>query len=148
MPFNPASGPVGKFLLPADCEELVCSYLSANGFANVGVEMTAATPLPFVLVTVIDDPEDMVTARAAVQIDAFQPTMTLASTTMRQVHLLMKNLVGAPVLMSTPGPFGTNYVSIDCIEVIEGPHWEDYGSKEIRRYCARYHIGRRCNLSS
>jgi hypothetical protein len=147
MTFNPASGPAGKFLLPADCEELVISYLS-NSFSNVGTEMTAGTPLPFILVTLIDDPEDMVTAHASVQIDAFQPTMTLASTTMRQVHLLMKNLVGVPVLMSTSGPLGTNYVSVDCIEVHEGPHWEDYGSKEIKRYCARYCIGRRCNLTS
>lgn len=141
-------GQMFRFLLPADVEELVVSYLSANGFAQVGVEMTAATPLPFILVTNIVDPDDMVTARAHVQIDAFQPTMTAASATMRQVHSLMKNLVSVPVLMSTPGPFGTNYVSIDEIEVVEGPHWVDYGSKEIKRYCARYVICRRCNQTT
>jgi hypothetical protein len=133
---------VFKFLLPADIEEMCVSYLS-NTFSNVAIEMKTNAALPFILVTCIDDPEDMVTATAAIQVDAFHTSMTLASATARQSHQQMKNLVGVPVLMSN-----ATYANIDCIEVIEGPHWVDYGSKEIWRYVARYHIDRRCNLSS
>lgn len=131
-----------SFLAASDCEELVVSYLS-DTFSNVSVEMATNAPLPFILVTCLDDPEDMVTAEATMSVHTFNTDMTTASSVARQMHIQMKNLLSKPVHMSDG-----SYASIDHIEVIEGPHWVDYGSKEIWRYVARYCIGRRCNLTS
>jgi hypothetical protein len=136
------------FLLPPDIEELTISYLvNIGGFSYVSSEIfdTSAgpPPLPFIVVNCIDGGDDMVSEYALLSIHTFHNNRTSASTLSRQIHNKMKNMISIPILMSN-----SSYASIDNIEVREKPHWEDYGSKEIRRYCARYSIATRCNLTS
>jgi hypothetical protein len=135
---------VQRILLPPDIEELTISYLvHTGGFFPVSTEMFENDPLPFIVVNCIHGPDDMVTEYALVSIHTFHNDRTLASTLSRQVHNSMKNLYSVPVLMNNG-----SYANIDYLEVHEKPHFEDYGSKEIRRYCARYCIATRCNLTS
>ena len=135
---------VQVMLMPPDVEELTISYLVNNsGFSNVTTEMFENAPLPCIVVNCLDGPDDFVSEYALVSVHTFHNNRTLASTLARQVHQKMKNMYSVPVLMSN-----NTYANIDYLEIREKPHWEDYGSKEIRRYCARYCIATRCNLTS
>lgn len=133
------------FLLAPDVEELVISYLASQGFGNISTEMfvVGEDDLPFVTVNCLDAPDDYVSEYAMVSIHTFAKNRTLASDVSRRVHNSMKNMIGVPVLMSD-----NSYANVDTIDVRERPHWEDYASKEVRRYCARYRITTRCNTTS
>lgn len=100
--------------------------------------------MPFYLVNRVTGGDDMVTDCPTVSVHAFNTTRTGASTSARTMHALMKQLTAqVPVLMSD-----ASYVSVDAVYVMETPHWEDYGDKTIQRYCGRYRIELRCNLST
>lgn len=132
-----------QFLLPPDVEELLCSYLSELG--DVSVEMTNPIPqFPFYLINRIDGGDDNVTDYPVVSIHAFNTTRTLASTSARAMHKMMKQLTPlVPVLMSD-----STYASVDKVDVIETPRWIDYGDEEIHRYVGRYCVAVRCNLAT
>jgi hypothetical protein len=117
------------------------SYL-AQEYPNVAIEVPDNwTIMPFILVTKIDGPDDMVTEFDCIQLDIFHSTRTLAARYSRVVHAHMKRWTAkVPVLMSDE-----TYHSIDGLYVTESPHYEDFASKEVRRYVARYHIDLRCN---
>lgn len=132
-----------EFLLPPDVEELVISYLADQGFDNVSTEMFQDSPLPFIVVNCLTAPDDYVVEYALVSVHTFHKERTPASTLSLQVHKAMKNLIGVPVRMSDG-----SYAHIDFLEVRERPHWENYDSKEVRRYCARYCIASRCSITS
>jgi hypothetical protein len=130
-----------NFYPAPDAEELVVAYLGTT-YNNVSVDLPPNwTVFPFILVTKIDGPDDMVTEYPCVQLDCFHTDRTSASTFAYQVHNVMKRWTAqVPVLLSD----GV-YHNIDGLYVTESPHYEDYASKEVRRYCMRYHIDLRCN---
>lgn len=133
---------MGRLLAP-DVEELVVAYLSTQ-LSNVAVQMGPSPTMPFYLVNRISGGDDDVTDRPAVSIHAFNTTRTAANTSARTMHALMKRLTAqVPVLMSD-----STYASVDYVYVLESPHWEDYGDKAIQRYCGRYRIDLRCNLTT
>lgn len=130
-------------VLSPDIEELIVSYLS-TGLSNVSVEMPATPTYPFYLVNHLTGHDDYVTEYPVLSIHAFDTTRTAASDAARAMHKMMKDLTAKiPILMSDG-----SYVSVDYIYVIEAPHWEDYGDKEIHRYCGRYRVETRLNLTT
>ena len=139
------------FLLSADVQELLVSYLSTQ-LINVPIstKMPPNPTYPFVLINRISGGDDMVTDMGTVSIHSFQtgPTPeaaeTAANTLSRQVHLAMKQLVPSVAVLMSNG----TYASIDSMHVVESPRWEDYGDKQIQRYVARYHVDVRCNLTT
>lgn len=128
-----------EFHLAPDVEELLTTYLAEQGFPNVTTEWFKGVPIPFIIVNCLDSPDDYVEEYALVSVQSFHRERTPASTLSLQVHREIKNMIGKPVLMSD----GT-HAHVDSIAVRERPHWEDYDSKEVRRYCARYLISTRC----
>lgn len=131
-------------MLAPDVEELVVSYLRASGLSNVSVIMPPDPPMPFFLVNRISGGDDWVTDYPCVSIHCFATSRTLASSAARQMHTLMKNLSA-----KTPIPMSNgNYASVDYVFVVETPAWEDYADKNIHRYCGRYHIDLRVNLTT
>jgi hypothetical protein len=132
---------VSSAKVSVDVEELLIEFLSGQGFNNVSIEMTANPPLPFVLINHLTGGDDEVTDSAVVSIHVFDATRTAASTDARALHRAMKGLTAqTPILMSDG-----SYASIDYLEVVESPHWEDYGDKTIHRYCGRYRVDLRIN---
>lgn len=128
-----------EFLLAPDVEELLISYLTESGFQNVSTEWFKGIPIPFIIVNCLDSPDDYVEEYALVSVQTFHRDRTLASTLSLQVHRAIKNMIGKPVLMDDG-----SYAHVDSLGVRERPHWENYDSKEVRRYCARYRVETRC----
>lgn len=129
-------------ILPPDVEEMVVSYLSPLG--NVSTEMLPVPPYPFYVVHKLTGPEDMVTEYDVVSVHAFSTTRTAASDAARASHKKMKQLNAQVSILMHDG----SYSSIDKIDVLESPCWEDYGDKAIHRYCARYRIELRVNQTT
>lgn len=126
-----------------DIEELVIAYLASVGLTEVAFEMPNEPVYPFHLVNRISGGDDDVTDCPAVSIHVFHTSRALASEAARIMHHKMKQLT-AKIPIQVEG----GYVSVDRVYVIETPHWEDYGDKQIERYCGRYRIETRVNLTT
>jgi hypothetical protein len=131
-----------QFSPAPNVERLTVAFL-AQTFDNVAVDMDqpGTIPLPFILVTKLDGPDDMVTEYPCVQLDCFDSTRSLAEAFAYEVHTVMKQWTAMVPVITSQGTF-----NIDGLYVTESPHYEDYASKEVRRYVMRYHIDLRCNL--
>lgn len=131
-------------MIAADVEELVVNYLGQH-FANVGVDMPPVPALPFYLVNRIAGGDDMVTDCATVSIHCFAATRTAASNAARAMHLLMNPFALTPKLNFTLS-MGSAYV--DRVRTLETPAWRDYENPNLQRYCGRYLIDLRMNLTT
>lgn len=99
--------------------------------------------MPFYLINRISGGDNMITEYPVVQIDCFDTTRTGASDAARAMHGLMKQL-DARVTITVGG----TKASIDSIEVVEAPHWEDYGDDNLQRYCGRYRLDLRLKTTT
>ena len=134
-------------MLAPDLEDLVISYLTASGLApaaQIGFTMPPRPTYPFYLVHELGGGDDMVTEYPVVSIHCFAATRTVAAENARTLHKKMKDWTPLLAVQVSDG----SYVSIDHLEVVERPHWEDYADDAIQRYCGRYHIDLRINQTT
>jgi len=131
-------------MLSPDITEFVIAYLTPS-LTNVSTLMPPNPPLPYYVVKRITGTQDWVSDYPVVSIHAFDSTDALAAQAARAMHALMNPWVLTPkvsVLVS-----GVE-CSIDSLEIQEAPAWQDYGDKNLERYCARYKITTRVNLAA
>ena len=135
-------------MLAPDVEEMLVSYLTANGLANVSTVMpplpVTTMPLPFYLINKLDGHDDAVTEYPCVSIHCFNSTRTGASTAGRALHKLMKNLTAQVPIHMSDG----SYASVDYVFVTEAPSWQHYEDASIWRFVGRYHIDLRVNKTT
>lgn len=134
-------------MLAPDLEDLVISYLTSTGLApaaQIQFEMPPRPTYPFFLVNDLSGGDDDVTEYPVVSIHCFASTRPAAATAGRELHTKMKALTPLLAIQISDG----SYVSIDHLEVVERPHWEDYADDAISRYCGRYHIDLRVNQTT
>lgn len=127
-----------------DTEELVVAYLQPLNPGSVAVEMPPLPVLPFVLVSRVAGGDDRITDRGMVQVEVFHSSRDGANSVARQMHYLIQQWtpkVGVTL------PSTGRMVFIDRIETVQGPHYQDYGDENLKRYLARYEVVSRITSS-
>lgn len=129
-------------MIAPDVQEFVVAYLTPT-LTNVSTFMPDEPPYPYYVVKRITGAQSWVDDYPVVSVHAFHSTDALAAQAASAMHALMNPWVLTPKVVVMVGGVPT---SIDSLEVLEAPSWQDYNDKTVQRYCARYKITTRVNL--